>query len=39
MVIIAANGKVEEQWLDRHFVKRYYHGWIDRLLPKPSTAT
>ena len=33
MVLIAVNDKLDEQKLDHHFVKRYYHDWIDRLLP------
>ena len=27
------SAKLDEQKLDHHFVKRYYHDWIDRLLP------
>jgi len=32
VVLMAVNEKLDEQKLDHHFVKRYYHDWIDRLV-------
>jgi len=33
MVFMAVEEKLEEQKLDHYSVKRFYHDWIDRLLP------